>query len=130
LGFESFLKSGEEDYQQLAAPRLSALGFEPLGKTMLEVGCGVGRVTRSFAGRFARVYALDVSEEMLQRGRALHQDYDNLVWLHGDGERFELPDDSVDFAFSYLTLQHMPSTNLALGCVREILRVLKPNGSY
>jgi SAM-dependent methyltransferase len=127
----SFFKSGEEDYQQLVVPRLSVLGLEPQGKTMLEVGCGVGRVTRSFAGRFASVYALDVSEEMLRRGRDLHADYDNIVWLHGDGTRFpQLADDSLDFVFSYLTLQHMPSTSVALGCVREILRVLKPGGAY
>jgi SAM-dependent methyltransferase len=87
-------------------------------------------MTRSFAGRFAGVWALDVSEEMLQRARAFHRDYDNIVWLHGDGTRFELPDDSVDFVFSYLTLQHMPSTSLALGYVREMLRVLKPRGAY
>jgi len=128
---ESFFKSGEEDYQQLVVPRLSALGFEPQGKTMLEVGCGVGRVTRSFAGRFARVYALDVSDEMLRRGRDLHADYENIVWLRGDGTRFpQLADDSVDFVFSYLTLQHMPSTDLAVAYVREILRVLKPSGVY
>jgi SAM-dependent methyltransferase len=128
---ESFFRSGEEDYQQLVVPRLSSLGFEPPGKTMLEVGCGVGRVTRSFARRFATVYALDVSDEMLRRGRDLHPDYDNIIWLHGDGTCFaELADDSVDFVFSYLTLQHMPSTSLALGYVREALRVLKPSGVY
>jgi len=53
----AFLKSGEEDYERLVAPVLERLGFSPDGKTMLELGCGAGRMTRSFAGRFGRVLA-------------------------------------------------------------------------
>jgi SAM-dependent methyltransferase len=110
---------------------LSTLEIEPQGKTMLEIGCGVGRVTRSFAKRFARVYALDVSEEMLQRARDLHPGYENITWLRGGGDRLaQLADQSMDFAFSYLTLQHMPSAPQGLECVREIVRVLKPGGAY
>src|SRR6266571_4252909 len=64
---EAFLESGETDYRQLAAPVLGKLDFNAQGKTMLEMGCGVGRMTQSFARRFARVCALDISEEMLRR---------------------------------------------------------------
>jgi SAM-dependent methyltransferase len=128
---ESFFQSGEQDYAELVAPVLLKLGFEPKGSSMLEVGCGVGRVTRSFAERFASVLALDVSEEMLERGKELNQGHPNITWLHGDGKTFvAVPSQSVDFVFSYLVLQHLPSTDLVLGYVREMLRVLKSGGVY
>jgi SAM-dependent methyltransferase len=128
---ESFFQSGEEDYAQLVAPVLCKLGFAPAGKSMLEVGCGVGRVTRSFARRFTTVLALDISEEMLRRGRELNKDFANIVWVWGNGGTLEVvPSDSMDFVFSYLVLQHLPAKELVLSYVREMLRVLKPGGAY
>jgi len=35
--------------------------------TALEIGCGLGRITRVLAARAQRVLALDISEEMLAR---------------------------------------------------------------
>ena len=128
---DSFFASGEADYEELVAPVLASFDFEPARKKMLEVGCGVGRVTRSFARRFEKVYALDVSQEMLQRARALHPNFQNIVWLHGDGAGFaQVPARSVDFVFSYLVLQHVPTQALALGYLREVLRVLGNGGIF
>jgi SAM-dependent methyltransferase len=128
---ESFFRSGEADYDSLAAPFLSKLGFATETMSMIELGCGVGRVTRSFARRFASVTALDVSEEMLERGRGLHKDFDNIVWTKGDGKTFSgVESSSMHFAFSYLVLQHIPSKELVLRYVREMMRVLKPGGAF
>jgi SAM-dependent methyltransferase len=128
---ESFFQSGEADYNQLVKPVLTKLGFNPEGKSMLEVGCGVGRITRCFARHFATVLASDISEEMLQRGRELHRGIENVVWMHGDGTTLkDVPSDSVDFVFSFLVLQHIPSKELQMGYLSEMLRVLKPGGVY
>ena len=124
---EAFFQSGEADYRRFVAPVLAKLRFDPCGKTIFEVGCGAGRMTRSFASRFAHVLALDVSEEMLERARTLNAQCKNVEWLHGDGHGFpQVPRASADFVFSYLVLQHLPTRNLALGHVDEMLRVLKP----
>lgn len=128
---ESFFRSGEADYDSLAAPYLSRLGFATERMSMIELGCGVGRVTRSFARRFASVTALDVSEEMLRRGRELHPEFENIVWTKVDGKTFgSVESNSMHFAFSYLVLQHIPSKDLVLGYVREMIRVLKPGGAF
>jgi len=98
---------------------------------MLEVGCGTGRMTRSFARRFARVLALDVSSEMLTRAQTLNAELENVVWLHGDGQGFsQVPSGSTDLVFSYLVLQHIPTEDLAFGYVKEMLRVLKPGAFF
>jgi SAM-dependent methyltransferase len=128
---ESFFASGEQDYLALVEPVLTQAGFTPEGKTLLEVGCGAGRMTQSFARRFARVYAFDVSKEMLERARQYQAGFFNICWTLGDGATLTgVEDGCCDFVFSYLVLQHLPTQALVLGMVREILRVLQPGGMF
>jgi ubiquinone/menaquinone biosynthesis C-methylase UbiE len=128
---ESFFVSGEEDYQRLVAPVLERAGWSAPGKTMLELGCGAGRMTRSFAQRFARVYAFDISTEMLGHAKALFPEATNVEWILGNGTDLStMGDEAVDFAFSYIVLQHMPEPIFALRYIREMLRVLKPGGKF
>jgi SAM-dependent methyltransferase len=128
---EEFLRSGEESYRLFVDPLLSRLGLEPAGSSMLEVGCGAGRMTGSFAGRFARVYAVDVSGEMLRRARGAHEGAGNVLWALAEGGDLAMfRDGSLDFVFSYIVLQHLPTETLALGYIREMLRVLRTGGAY
>ncbi len=128
---ESFFQSGEEDYQRLVAPIFDRWKWEAKGKSMLELGCGAGRMTRSFAQRFSHVYAFDISKEMLGHAKALFPGASNVDWILGNGTDLSgLADETVDFAFSYIVLQHMPEPEFAIRYVREMLRVLKPGGLF
>ncbi len=128
---ESFLASGEEDYQRFVAPVLSRFNFSPQGKAMLELGCGAGRMSRSFAGRFRRVYAFDISAEMLSRAQALLRGASNILWMQGNGSDLsDIESDSVHFIFSYLVWQHLPEELLVQQYIREMLRVLKEGGLF
>ncbi len=53
---QSFLASGEKDYEALVAPILERCGVRSAGDVMIELGCGAGRMTRSFARRGVRLY--------------------------------------------------------------------------
>ncbi len=128
---ESFAESGEEDYLKFARPFLDQVQFVPEHASMLELGCGAGRMTASFARRFATVYALDVSEEMQKKAKKNLIQFQNIHWILADGTNLSaIPSDSIDFAFSYLVLQHLPTEGLALTYVQEILRVLKQRGVF
>jgi len=128
---ESFFQSGEEDYQRLVAPVFDRYRWEPDGKAMLELGCGAGRMTRSFAMRFSHVYAFDISKEMLTHANALFPEVSNVDWILGNGTDLSgFGDETVDCAFSYIVLQHMPEPAFALRYIREMLRVLKPEGMF
>jgi SAM-dependent methyltransferase len=128
---DSFFQSGEEDYLRLVAPVFEQLGWEPQSKAMLELGCGAGRMTRSFAKRFSFVYAFDISGEMLEHARTLFPEAINVNWILGNGtDLSSLDNDSVDSAFSYIVLQHMPEPEFAFRYIREMLRVLRPGGVY
>jgi SAM-dependent methyltransferase len=128
---ETFFQSGEEDYEKLVAPVLQRLQWDPHGKAMLELGCGAGRMTRSFAQRFSRVFAFDISVEMLRHANALNPRATNIEWTLGNGSNLsQMGDGTVDFAFSYIVLHHMPGRSLALAYIREMLRLLKDDGIF
>lgn len=125
----SFFQSGEEDYQRFVTPVLERCQFVTEGKTMLELGCGAGRMTRSFARNFAHVLGFDVSAEMLDRARHLNPSVENIAWVQGNGSDLgNTAPGSVQFVFSYLVLQHLPAEHLVHSYVREILRLLSDGG--
>jgi SAM-dependent methyltransferase len=125
----SFFDSGEEDYQRLVAKMLEARGFSPTGKKMLELGCGAGRMTRSFAQRFETVLAFDISAEMLARAKSLQPHAANVKWTLSDGaDLLQIADGSVDFVFSYLVLQHLPQEELVKKYIAEMFRVASNGG--
>ncbi len=127
----SFFASGEEDYLKLVAPVLHRLQFDPTGKSMAELGCGAGRMTRCFAKHFHAVSAVDISEEMQSRAKTFLKEFKNICWVSTDGKSLaNLESGSVDFVFSYLVLQHFPSRELVYSTIHEMLRILRPGGIF
>ena len=123
---ERFWAEGERDLDAL----LSALGasIEP-GDQVLEIGCGVGRLTRVLSARARSVAALDVSERMLDLAREHNQELANVDWLLGDGSTLAgVPSASADACVSHVVFQHIPDPQVTLAYVREIGRVLRPGG--
>ena len=118
------------DAAQLVDHVLDGLGvaLEP-GDRVLEIGCGLGRITRVLAARVARVVALDVSDEMLERARELNPQLGNVDWVLGDGSTLApLGDSTLDACVTLVVLQHIPDPQITLSYVRELGRVLRPGG--
>jgi SAM-dependent methyltransferase len=96
---------------------------------VVDIGCGVGRLTRVLAKRASRVVAVDVSSEMLARAAELNPGLDNVEWVHGDGRGLTgVPDASVDACVSHVVFQHIPDPAVTLAYVREMGRALRPGG--
>lgn len=93
----------------------------------VEIGCGAGRMTRQLGQYFGRVYALDVSADMIERARP-HVG-DNVEFAVVDGLRIPRPDDSEDAVFSTHVLQHLDSVEFGYEYFREAYRVLNDGGS-
>jgi SAM-dependent methyltransferase len=128
---KSFFDSGEQDYLRLVHPILQKVRFDPTGRTMAELGCGAGRMTRSFAERFLSVSAVDISAEMQSRAKGYLQSFSNIRWVLSDGETLSgIEKDSVDFVFSYLVLQHMPNKEVVFNSILEMMRILHPGGAF
>ncbi len=104
------------------------LEIEPRDE-LVEIGCGLGRLTRPLAARARSVAALDVSPRMLELARSQNPELANVDWVLGDGRTLApLGDDSADGVFSHVVFQHLPDPAITLGYVREMGRVLRPGG--
>jgi SAM-dependent methyltransferase len=118
------------DAEALVDYVLGGLGVEltPDG-VVLEIGCGLGRITRVLAARSREVLGVDVSDEMLARARQHNSHLTNVRWILGDGVSLAgIPAASVDCCVSVVVLQHIPDPEVTLGYVREVGRVLRPGG--
>lgn len=122
-----FWEQGREDLATL----LDVAGSELSPNTeVVEIGCGLGRLTRALAERCAHVEALDVSAEMLRRARSLNPTLENVTWLLGDGTSLRgVEAASADLCVSHVVFQHLPDPAITLGYVTEMGRVLRPGGS-
>jgi SAM-dependent methyltransferase len=125
----SFFASGRDDYDRFVRPFLLKVGFDPRGKRALEIGCGIGRMTRRFAQEFDEVLGIDISEEMVARAQSFGVPRARFEVCSG-GDLQIVPDASVDFVFSYIVFQHIPKREIILGYVEEIGRVLRPGGIF
>jgi SAM-dependent methyltransferase len=123
---DEFWRRGEGVVDRMLDAAGLAVGPE---EAVVDIGCGVGRLTRVLANRARRVYGLDVSHEMLELARRHNPDLENVEWLHGDGQGLgPLGDASVDGCFSHVVFQHIPDPAITLNYVREMGRVLRPGG--
>jgi len=88
--------------------------------TVLEYGCGVGRILRHV--KAARRIGVDVSPSFLEE--AARHDIETLLT---EGIAIDLPTNSVDFAFSIMVFQHL-DRRYHRERIAEIRRVLKQDG--
>jgi ubiquinone/menaquinone biosynthesis C-methylase UbiE len=128
---DKFFELGKERTDLLLDPLIQESHINTLDASILEIGCGVGRFSREFSRRFKQVTAVDVSDEVIQKAKALHPstDYPNLNFHSTDGTSLSFVDTrSIDLVFSYEVFQHMPSADVILSNLKEVSRVLKPQG--
>ena len=129
-----FFRSGEINVANEVMPDMHAIcggRRSPLDLSALEIGCGVGRMTRMLARIFGHVTALDVSGEMIERAKVNLAGWGNTLLIHGDGATLTgVPDESQDFAFSFIVFQHIPSAEVIRSYCREVHRVLKPGSLF
>jgi trans-aconitate methyltransferase len=123
----AFLATGEAEIGN-ALEALRRLDINPPRGRALDFGCGAGRLTRALASRFDTVVGLDVAETMLEAARQLNPDLVNVEWIHNArGDLGLIHDRSIDFIYSRLVLQHIPS-ELSIGYIREFARILGADG--
>lgn len=97
--------------------------FVPLeGRTMLDLGCGLGMYTRQLQRFSDRVYGIDVeAPRVAQGGKAVPG------LMVARGENLPFNDNTFDVVFSNEVLEHVDND---ADTVREIVRVLKPGGHF
>ncbi len=131
LTLKEFVDTGDKEVQlYIRLLELGDIKFE--SSTLLEIGSGIGRMTSAFTNRCEKVIAADVDSAFLERCRqtvARFGRIDRLTTLHvANGRTLALNDDTVDLAFSYITLQHCQPHD-ALELVTQAIRVTRSGGT-
>jgi SAM-dependent methyltransferase len=130
---DDFVRSGEANYNQLVRPYLPILlhGQPARDSRVVEIGCGIGRMTAWLAANFAFVDALDISPAMIEAGRQRLGHLPNITFHTGSGSDLApIADRSADLVFSYIVFQHIPSRAAIEAYVSDAARVLKDGGAF
>jgi SAM-dependent methyltransferase len=121
--------SDEQSYQ--SSGRAEAELLRPLlgpDATVLDIGCGTGRVMEHLAPWCRQVHGVDISERMVAEGRERLAHLGNVHFHHGNGyDLAGFEDGSFEVVYSIVALQHMPRT-VAYNYLLESHRVLRPGG--
>lgn len=106
------------------------LGLKP-GQKVLDVGCGIGGPLREIAQfSITSVTGLNNNEYQITRGKALNRKVglDKVCdFVKADFMKMPFPDNSFDAVYAIEATCHAPD---AVGCYKEICRVLKPGQCF
>jgi ubiquinone/menaquinone biosynthesis C-methylase UbiE len=128
-----FLESGRESVEAEVVRDLELIapGRDPKELRVLEIGCGLGRMTKHLADIFGEVHGIDVSGEMIARAREVLAGTSNVFVYETSGEDLRLfPDRFFDFVFSFIVLQHVPLKEVVVAYLREAYRTLRPGSVF
>jgi demethylmenaquinone methyltransferase/2-methoxy-6-polyprenyl-1,4-benzoquinol methylase len=99
------------------------------GKSVLDLGCGTGKLTRLIADRIGEgsILGVDLTPEMIDIAkRRLPEKYEDLVEFSlGAGEDLEVRSNCFDVATSAFTLRNVDNLSKVIS---EMRRVVKPGG--
>ena len=141
---DEFLQAGETELRDHVLNDMGNIcqGKDPKEMKVLEIGCGAGRVTSALGRLFGEVYAVDISREMIRRARYTVRNLSNVHLFHNNGKdlnalrgpwwrrwgKSQTP--KLDFAFSCLVFQHIPSLAVIESYVRGVNQMLRPGALF
>jgi ubiquinone/menaquinone biosynthesis C-methylase UbiE len=121
---EEFVAAGRANVDRV----MDWVGDDVSRERMLELGCGVGRTTVHFAEHFKRVDGVDISSEMVGLARAGGLPPNVTLTVTTGRDLAGFADASFDVVFSHLVLQHLADETVLAANLREVARVIRPDG--
>jgi len=124
---EEFFQSGVSEIDAVMHYIESLATSMPRGRA-LDFGCGVGRLTQALTHYFTQVDGIDIAPSMITLAREYNQHGDKCTYHLNEASNLRLfADNSFDFIYSNITLQHM-EPRYAKQYIQEFIRVLTPQG--
>jgi len=94
------------------------------GERILDLGCGNGRLFELFKDRNIEYTGVDFSEKLIEKAREKYGEHFQIA----DILSLPFPDNYFDSIWSIAVFHHIPSKQLRLEVLKEMMRVLKENG--
>jgi SAM-dependent methyltransferase len=122
---QKFALSGQQSAQALLT---TISPYAEQSWTVLDIGCGIGRMLKPLAPHFRHLVGVDVSGEMIKKSKKWLHGLENVKTLETSGiDLSPLPQEYFNLVYSYVAFQHMPR-QVFERYLAESNRVLKPQG--
>ncbi|MES1211052.1 MAG: class I SAM-dependent methyltransferase, partial [Acidobacteriota bacterium] len=108
-------------------------GILGTGRSVLDLGCGIGRFTAAIAPRVKSIHGVDISPKMLAAARRRCAGLRNVRFSRGSGhDLFKFKEASLDLVLAADSFPYIFQGGPELVSVHfmEIARVLKPGGHF
>lgn len=115
----TFKMRGEGDCNKI-------LPYVTRDSTVLDLGCGIGRVMLPLSAHVKEIHGVDISPDMIRFAREYLNGIGNVHLYPVNGVDLKgFPAGKFDFVYSFITLQHIMSKRALVNNLFEIKRVLK-----
>ncbi|XP_071697903.1 phosphoethanolamine N-methyltransferase 1-like [Rutidosis leptorrhynchoides] len=123
------LDSMASDLDKEERPEVLSLLPSYEGKTVLELGAGIGRFTGELAKKAGKVIALDFIENVVKKNESINGHFENVKFMCADVTSPELnfPSESLDLIFSNWLLMYL-SDNEVEYVAERLLKWVKVGG--
>lgn len=115
-------------YQSLHRRLLSYVSL-PHPSSVLDLGCGTGRLLNRLAQKFPDLQGtgVDLSPQMLKEARKTNQHHPRLIFTQGNAECLPCAENQFDAVFNTISFLHYPNPQQVF---KEVSRVLRPQGQF
>jgi SAM-dependent methyltransferase len=134
---KQLIEKTKEDYEKIAEsfatfrgrlwPELEKFGqYVKDGDTILDLGCGNGRLYELFKARPVKYVGVDSCPRLIEIAK---EKYQSDSFQLADTLNLPFKEETFDVVFSIALLHHIPSEELRLDAIGEVRRVLKTNAT-
>ncbi len=96
------------------------------GSSVLDVGCGNGRLLRAFKDKNVKYLGVDSSQELINIAK---KEYPDQRFLKGNIlELGQIPEHNFDYVVSIAVLHHLPGLDLRVQALKQIKNKIKKDG--
>jgi len=92
---------------------------------VLDLGCGNGRDINTLLKYKHKPIGLDSSKKLLNIAK---KRYPQVKFIHADMTKIPLKNNSLDYVLCIAAFHHLKTKKARISCLKEIKRILKPNG--
>ncbi len=125
--FEKMLSNPPSEIEEFLVGEIEFLRMLESRETILEIGCGYGRLLKILSEKGKKVIGIDFSEKLLAQAKNNLADYSNIELLTMNAENLNFDDDFADYTLCLdNTFGNMPGIEEKV--LSEMKRVTKKGG--
>lgn len=115
-----------------SATRRALLADRQRVSVLAEIGCGTGRMLASLAHSAERVIGVDISDQSLEKCHRRLRNWRvcDFLLIQADACFLPIRPNVVDAVASCQMIEHLPSDRMRKRAVREMCRILRPEGRF